>query len=284
MLVVLWSGLAVGAIYALVAAGYNVFFIASGGFNFAHAYLLMLGVFVAEWGLVDAHLPVVVVFLMTTVAIAACAMVEEVTAIRPVHSTHALLVTTLGVATFITGACQLIWGGGSLVVPTFSQTTSFLGGTLTLVDLVLIVMAILIVALIILASRKTMIGLALLAIAEDREAAVLRGVNARALGFAAFAFSGALAGFVAPAVGVETMATVTLGTSLALKGFVALAIGGFGSFSGSLIGGFVVGVVEAFAEYQFGAQYSDLFIFAILIGVLFFRPQGLFFTMQERRV
>jgi branched-chain amino acid transport system permease protein len=133
-------------------------------------------------------------------------------------------------------------------------------------------------------SRHLKLGLALLGMAEDREAAILRGVNARRLALGAFAFSGALAGLLGLLVAPYTFAFATLGSSLALYGFVVLAIGGFGSMGGTLVGGLVVGLVETLVTRYLGSQYADLFVFAALVVILFVRPAGLFVRARERVV
>jgi branched-chain amino acid transport system permease protein len=133
-------------------------------------------------------------------------------------------------------------------------------------------------------ARSSMIGLATLAMAEDREAAALRGVNVRALALGAFALSGVLAGVLGPVVGAKTFAVATLGSALALKGFVALALGGFGSLTGGLIGGLAIGMIEEFTARYLGSSYSTLIVFAVLLLVLMTRPSGLFGTVRERMV
>src|SRR5579864_5204231 len=100
----LLSALSLGAVYALVAVGYNIVFTASGAFNFAHAQLLMLGIFVSYWGLAVVKLPIVVVFALAAAIVAVVAGVEERIAIRPVRGIEAQLVTTVGAATLIDGA------------------------------------------------------------------------------------------------------------------------------------------------------------------------------------
>jgi branched-chain amino acid transport system permease protein len=130
----------------------------------------------------------------------------------------------------------------------------------------------------------TVLGIALLAVSEDREAALMRGINVRALGIGAFAVSGIVAGLLGPLIGPKTFAVATLGSDLALKGFVAMAIGGFGSAPGALIGGFAVGLIESEAGRYLGASYSNLMIFAVLLGVLLLRPNGLFGHARERMV
>ena len=143
---------------------------------------------------------------------------------------------------------------------------------------------VLIAALLIWYSRRSLTGLALLAMAEDREAAVLRGINVKLLAIGAFVASGVLAGLTGPLVGPKTFAVSTLAAALALKGFVALAIGGFGSLPGAMLGGFVVGLVESLSGRWLGSAYPTIMVFAVLVLILMLRPTGLFGRVRERMV
>lgn len=282
----LLSGLALGAVYALVAVGYNVVFISSKSFNFAHAQLIMVGAFVTMTATVTWSLPGWLVVLVATSVVGLLAAVEERVAVRPVPDTHSQLVTTLGVATLLNGATQLIWGSEPRTVPFIGsdEITSFLGGRVYPVEIALIVLAIVMVVVLSLLAKRLMVGLALVGISQDPEAAQLRGVDVRKLAFGAFVLAGVLAGLAGVFVGPKTFAVTTLGLSLALKGFVALAIGGFGSLYGGLIGGFVVGVVEQFAARYAGSEFSNLSVFLILIVVLMVKPNGLLGRSHERVV
>jgi len=286
MMTLLWSGLASGAVYALVAIGYNIVFISSQTFNFAQAQLVMVGAFVAYFGLVTLHLPAAVAALMAAASVAVLAALEERLAVRPVADPEAQLVTTLGAATLLNGATQLIWGSQALNVPFFGPNgiVSILGGRVYPVEIALVAAAVLLVVIFAYLSRRLIVGLALLAMAANREAATLRGVNVRRLALGTFALSGAVAGLVGMLAGPFTFADATLGSSLALYGFVALAIGGFGSMGGALVGGAAVGIVGALASRYFGAEYSDLCVFGVLLIVLFARPAGLFVRTRERVV
>lgn len=282
----IWGGLALGAIYALVAIGYNIVFIASKTFNFAQAQLMMVGAFVAYSSLVTWELPWGVAILLAAIVVAVVAAIEERIAIRPVKDVHNVLVTTLGASIFLDGAAQLIWGSQPLTVPFFggNDAVTLLGGRTYPVEIALILIVILLVALLVLISRRSMIGLVLLGMSEDREAAQLRGVNVRAMAFSAFVAAGALAGMLGLFVGSKTFAVSTLGAALALKGFVVLAIGGFGSIPGTLVGGLLVGLSEAYASRYLGGEYANLAVFTILIAVLLVRPAGLFVRSKERVV
>jgi branched-chain amino acid transport system permease protein len=282
----IWAGLSLGAVYAIIAIGYNIVFTASGVFNFAHAQLLMVGTFIAYWGLAVAKLPIVLVFVVGGLVVGALAVAEERIAIRPIKGTEGQLVTTVGVATLLGGASTLIWGGQPLTVPFLSSSKvwTVFGGRVLPVEVLLIVVAVVLTVVLIIYARSSMIGLATLAMAEDREAAALRGVNVRALALGAFALSGILAGVLGPVVGAKTFAVATLGSALALKGFVALALGGFGSLTGGLIGGLAIGMIEEFTARYLGSSYSTLIVFGVLLLVLMTRPSGLFGTVRERMV
>jgi branched-chain amino acid transport system permease protein len=285
-LTLIWSGLALGAVYALVAIGYNMVFIASNTFNFAQAQLMMVGTFVVYTGLVTLDLPVLLVALLAAVVVLVLAAVEERIAVRPVKNQETQLVTTLGFATLLNGATQLIWGGQPLTVPFFGpdDVLSLAGGRVYPVEIALLLVMVVLLVLLSWVSRYLMVGLALVGMSEDREAAALRGINVRRLAFLTFAATGLLAGVLGLFVGPKTFAVATLGASLALKGFVALAIGGFGSLPGAVIGGLTVGLAEQLAARYLGSEFSNLAVFAILVLVLMIRPAGLFGRVKERVV
>jgi branched-chain amino acid transport system permease protein len=281
-----WAGLSVGAVYALVALGYNIVYIGSGVLNFAQANLMVLGVFLAYWGLVQVGWPIVPIFVVAVVMVALAAMTEERLAIRPVREIQGQLVTMVGAATLITGIIEVIWGQQALTVPSFfsNTPTHVLGGAVVPNDLVLIGLAVVFTAGFALVSRFTMIGLSALAVSEDREAAQMRGISARRVQVGVFAVSGALAGFLGPFIGPLTFASYTLPYSLALIGFVALALGGYGSIIGATIGAFAIGLAEQYTDRYIGGNYENLMVFAILVVVLMVVPNGLFGARRERMV
>lgn len=281
-----YAGLSLGAVYALVAIGYNIVYVASRSFNFAQAQLMMIGAFVAYAGHVTFGLPAPAVILLTMAVVMLIAAILERVAVRPVADHQTQLITTLGFGTVLTGLAQLIWGTQPLEVPFIGskEAITLAGGRVYTFELGLIAMAVLFVVGIHLYTRRRLNGLAVVAMSQDAEAAVLRGVNVRTLAFAAFAVTGLLAGLMGFFIGPKTFAVATLGSALALKGFVALAIGGFGSFYGGLAGGFTVGLVEEHAARYLGSEFSNLSVFAILLLVLMIRPTGLFGKVQERVV
>ena len=284
----IWAGLAVGAIYVLVAVGFNIVFVVSGTFNFAQPQFLMVGAFISYTVVVSLKLPVIVALIVGAGIGAIVGAIEEYVAVRPVsgRGVHGELVTTVGASVVIQGSALLIWGADPLRVPGMGadHLVNFAGGRLSINDLVLIALAVLVALGTHLWFRTSRTGIASLATAEDRTAAQVRGINTKRLSVGAFAVAGALLGCLGSVVAPKTFAVFTLGTVLVLKAFVALALGGFGSFPGALLGGLVVGIVEALAGRYWGASYVNVTIFAVLIAVLMLRPQGLFGTTRERAV
>jgi branched-chain amino acid transport system permease protein len=282
----IWTGLSVGAVYGLVALGYNIVFLSCGALNFANASLIMLGTFVTYWALSTEHLPFPVAIGISAATVTVVAIVQERVGIRPVTSMDGLLVTTVGAATILSGVAQVIWGSTPLPVPFVGSRNplTVLGGRVFADELSLIVAAIALSVGAWITLRRTMTGLALLAASEDQEASTLRGVDARRLRLLAFGASGLLAGTAACLVGPQTLAYPDLGSTLALTGFVALALGGFGSILGGLAGGLAIGLIDAVVASNLGGSYPDIFLFGVLLLVLLARPSGLLGRARERIV
>ncbi|MBB6407197.1 branched-chain amino acid ABC transporter permease [Arthrobacter sp. AZCC_0090] len=287
-MILLWAGLAIGAVYALVAVGCNIVFIASGVFNFAQAYVLMIGSFTALISGAQLGLPLWAAIIFCAVVGALVGAVEEVVAIRRLSGKGAdnELVTTLGFSVILSGIAFVIWGPNPLSVSYFAGQTAFdfLGGRIEFSDVLLILVSILVAGATGLFARKSIIGLAGLATAEDRAAAMLRGVNVKALSLGAFALGGALVAAGAPLVASKTLASYSLGDSIAVKVFVVLAIGGIGSQRGALVGGFAVGLVEVFSARYLGGDWAGISVFILLVIVLLVRPSGLFGQIKKRVV
>jgi branched-chain amino acid transport system permease protein len=276
---ILWSGFSTGAVYVLAALGYNIVFVTAGVFNFSQAQFIMVGTFVAYATSAQLHLPIALGFLFGAAVCFAIGAIEERIALRPIagRGAHGELITTVGIAVVMDGIAELIWGSQPRVVPFLGSSRSLviLGGRLLLDQILLVVAAVVLTFVLLAWSRWTLTGLACLAASEDRRAAMLRGVNVRRFTFLAVAVAAALAGLVGPLVGPATFAVYNIGDILVAFAFLSLALGGFGSYLGALIGGLGVGVAQAFAQYYFDTNQSDLLMFALLLLILLVRPRGL---------
>lgn len=276
-----WSGLSVGAIYALVAIGYNVPLAQTGIFNFAQGQIVVFGVFLS-WFLMGSHgLPWWIAVLSGAVAGALIGAVEELVAIRPLGERkggHGALVTTVGASVVIQGLLLATWGQTTKSVNFFAGNTPFslLGGRLDPVDLWLIGLAVVIALAMHVVSRRTFWGLMGRAATDDADAARARGVNVSLLRTGAFVIAGALGGALGPFIAPKTGVDVSIGISLTIFSFVALALGGFGSYIGCLLGGLFVGLVQSYASRYFGVAYPPVILFAVLLIILLLKPTGLF--------
>lgn len=291
MMTTIFAGLATGAMYVIVAVGYNIVFVSSRVFNFAQAHFLTIGafagLFVGQALGLDAWLAVLLAALLAAFLGAVIGGLEEVLAIRRLlgRGEHNELVTTLGVGTIISGVALLIFGSDYEQLHFFDKTPfGILGGRLNIVDVLLIVVAVVMAVAVGIITKKSMMGLASLATSEDRQAGMLRGVNVRRLAFLAFVIAGALVAAAGPLVASKTFASFHLGDLMAVKAFVAVAIGGIGSYRGIVIGGFSVGLIEILAARFFGSDWQNIVVFVLLLLVLLLLPNGLFGRRNERVV
>jgi branched-chain amino acid transport system permease protein len=288
MVTTIFAGLSIGAVYTIVAIGYNIVFISSRVFNFAQAQFLMIGSFVALEGGQQLGLPLWLTIIFCAVVGGIIGGLEEVLAIRRLSGkgAHNELVTTLGVGTILSGLGLVLFGSDPKKVPFFENEVpfTFLGGRVVMVDLLIILVAVLLAGIVGLITRKSMVGLASLATSEDRQAGMLRGINVKQLAFFAFIIAGGLVAATAPLVAAKTYASYQLGDNLAVKAFVALAIGGFGSYWGAVVGGFVVGLLEMFGARYLGTDWQNISVFVLLLIVLLVLPNGIFGRRTERVV
>ena len=287
MIATILLGMAIGAIYVFVAVGYNLTWLTSRAINFAQGALMVVGIFLTV-ELYDRHVPVLLIFVILAIVGAVLASVELIVAILPVinRGAHAELVTTVGAMTVIQGIIGLLVVASSEPVPFFGPThlISIAGSSLTPDELILIPLALVVGLGAHFWAARTKSGLAAVALSEDKEAALVLGVNTRRFTFIAFMASGAIGLVVAPFVGPTTTAVVSLATTLAVYGFVVLAIAGVGSQLGAVIGGFAIGIGQQIVARYVGPNWQNLAIFVVFLVFLMTRPTGLFGERRERVV
>jgi branched-chain amino acid transport system permease protein len=292
MAVTIWSGLTLGAVYAMVSLGFTLSLLPSGVFNFAQGAIVVGGTYLVYLLLHTAGFALIPALLVNAVLGMGLGIACEVLTVRPLRiggrtgGQQNELVTTVGMSTAIVGVIGIKWGYDPLLVPFNGpqSTVHFLGIVAAPVEIILLLAAIVFAVGLHLWFHATRWGHACLAVAEDREAATLRGINVNLLSLGGFAAAGALGTLSAFAIGPVTYAIPTLANTIALGGFVSIALGGQGSFLGSLYGGLLVGLVSAFATRYIGANYADLAVLALLLATLLVRPSGLGAAAEGRRV
>jgi branched-chain amino acid transport system permease protein len=283
----LFSGLTVGAVYALIALGFTLIYNASDVINFAQGEFVMLGgmstVFLALAGvpLPLAALLAIVVTIAAGFALHRCA-IEPAREASPV----ALIMITIGASIFIRGVAQVVFDKRFHSLPHLfgSEPINLGGATLLPQSLVVLAGGAAIVILLWLFIDRTLLGKAIIATSANRLAARLVGINTRRIVGLAFAISAAIGAVAGILVTPLTFTSYDVGTLLALKGFAAAMLGGIGSALGAVIGGLLLGMLEAFGAGYISSKYKDAVAFLVILAVLFAMPQGLLGRGRVERV
>ncbi|HLF47761.1 MAG TPA: branched-chain amino acid ABC transporter permease [Methylomirabilota bacterium] len=310
---VLLDGIILGFMYALIALGYTMVYGVLEFINFAHSEIFIVGAFVGveilmglkSAGLLES-LPWVLVLLLILVAgmaaSGALAVLVERAAYRPLRHAPRLipLISAIGVSFFLQDAIRLfesIWNNAfNLVYPTMDPLNRRFELTETIdvsvKSLVVIVAALLMLWALHVVVNRTRIGTAIRAVAEDQAAASLMGINVNRIISLTFLIGGGMGGAAGVLFGVQYgLINPYTGFIPGLKAFTAAVLGGIGNIPGAMMGGLVLGLLEAFAASYlslltggaFGAEYKDIFAFAILILILIFRPKGLLGEIVRER-
>jgi branched-chain amino acid transport system permease protein len=283
----LFSGLTIGAIYALVALGFTLIYNASDVINFAQGEFVMIGGMVTFFA-VTAGMPLPLAMLLAVAIAVLVGLCLYGFAIRPARNATAvtLIIITIGASIFLRGVAAILFDKNFHSYPGFAGTAPLqIGGASVLPQslIVLIGVGAIVLALWLLMSR-TLVGKAIIATAANKAAAQLVGVNTGwiiALSFAASAAIGAIGGILATPI---TLTNYDVGTLLALKGFAAAMLGGMGNPLGAVAGGLIVGLLESFSAGYLSSAYKDAIAFVVILAVLFVMPQGLFGSASVERV
>ena len=310
---VLLDGVILGFMYALIALGYTMVYGVLRFINFAHSEIFIVGAFVGVEillslkgaGLLET-LPWPLVLVLILVAgmagSAALAVSVERIAYRPLRAAPRLipLISAIGVSFFLQDLIRLVesvWRNAfNLVYPTMDVLNERFELTSTLdvsvKSLVVIVAALLMLWALHAIVNRTKVGTAIRAVAEDQAAASLMGINVNRIISLTFLIGGAMGGAAGVLFGVQYgLINPYSGFIPGLKAFTAAVLGGIGNIPGAMVGGIVLGLLEAFAASYlslltggaFGAEYKDIFAFSVLILILIFRPKGLLGEVVRER-
>ncbi|MBE0691603.1 MAG: branched-chain amino acid ABC transporter permease [Aquamicrobium sp.] len=274
----LFNGLVIGSIYTLVALGLTIIFGILGIAHFAHGSVAMFGGYITYFFIASLGFGL---FPSMAAAMALGALLGvglERIAYYPVRNAPPInaFIIALGLTLIIEKSNLILFGVDQIIIPT-GFTRVFNVGGVTLPELrvyILAIAAVLVIGLTILIQR-TWMGMAVRAVAQNRPAAVLMGINVNAVSMFVFALSSALG--VAAGVLVGALFAIAPGVSggLVVKGFAVLILGGLGSIPGAIVGGLVLGVSETFASAFISSAYKDVIAFLLMIGVLLVKPEGL---------
>lgn len=296
------NGVTTGSLYALIALGYSMVYGILKLLNFAHGDLYMVGAyvgfFVIQWfgGPMALTIPVplllVIMFVLAGGGVGALGVAIERFAYRPLRDAPRIapLITALGVSFFLENAALLLWGASPRLYNTpdfISFNTGIHIGWLN-IDIVRIMVIGLSVSLMIglwLLVNRTKLGKQMRAVAADREAAEMLGINVDYTIAATFFLGSALAGVAGVMAGLLfNQVTNTIGFIAGLKAFTAAVVGGIGSIPGAMLGGMLIGIAESMITGYISSTYTNLLVFGILIAVMLLRPSGLLGRVQLQKV
>jgi len=310
---VLLDGITLGFMYALIALGYTMVYGVLEFINFAHSEIFILGSFVGvevllglqARGALETWSPFVLVLVALLVGMLASGLLAagvERVAYRPLRHAPRLipLISAIGVSFFLQDAIRLfesLWRNSfNLVYPSMDAMNERFELTPTIdisvKSLVVIGASLLILCGLHTRVNRTMIGQAIRAVAEDQAAASLMGINVNRMISLTFLIGGAMGGGAGVLFGVQySLVNPYTGFIPGLKAFTAAVLGGIGNIPGAMLGGLVLGILEAFAASYlslltggaFGAEYKDILAFSILILILIFRPKGLLGEVVRER-
>ncbi len=274
----LFAGVGNGAIYALVALGFNVIFKSTGALNFAQGEWVMLGGMVAA-ALIAAHTAIWLGCLVAVLIVAAVGLASERLIVAPLKQPTPMLITLLsiGLAISTRSAVMLVLGKDPAGYPGFSgdAVLAFLGARVPAQTLWIIGITLAFLVLAHAFFERTILGKALRAVAADREAASLVGINVQhsvMLSFVIGALAGGIAGTIITPV---TFTSYDQGALIGFKGFSAAMLGGIGNLYGAMLGGILLGLLETLAAGYVSSHFKDAVAFVVLLLILFALPSGL---------
>lgn len=306
-----FSGIALGGIYSLIALGFVIIYRATHTLNFAQGAMLAVGAYVAYWlsGPIRGvafdsppsflRLPFFVAVPLAMIIMAAFGWLLEVVVIRRFRGrpVFAVIMATLGVATVMSAMISVIWGTSpvSMNTPFGDRFRKYFGVPIKHVDVFTFLLILVIAAAFFFGFQRSKLGTAMKATAFDQEAAIAQGISPKVIFGASWAISAALATVagVLLAAGAGSVATqVSPGLELfALVGFPAIVLGGVDSPEGAVLGGLIIGIVQSLSasyeqhiEHYTGSEFWRLTPFVLMIVILLIRPAGLFGTKEVRRV
>ncbi len=275
------NGLNTGSIYALIAIGYTMVYGIIRLINFAHGEIMMFGAYFAFIIASNmAGLPFIVIIAIAMALAAVMGVLIEKIAYQKLRTAPRIsaLITAIGMSLLLQNSALHLFNSQRKVFPKFIQADPITFGavSISMVTIFTIVMSVSFMILLTLFVKKTKPGKAMRAVSQDKEAALLMGINVNniiSLTFAIGSALGALGGiFFSLAYG---QVYHTMGIMPGLKAFVAAVLGGIGNISGAMIGGYIIGIVENLTKAYISSTWVDAIVFGILILLLLFKPSGI---------
>jgi len=276
----LFTGIGVGSIYALVALGFALIYRATNVVNFAQGDFAMLGAFSMVVLAVDLELPYWLSIIITLALLVGFGALFNLAVYYPLRNRSFLpvIISTIGASILLENGVLATYGPRPQTLDSMFDLPGFSIGDVFLDTqyIVILVVAVAMVALQYVFFERTLLGKKMQATSQDKEMASLLGIPVMTMIMITFMYSTALGGLAGILDAPVLFVTVGMGSTIALKAFAASIIGGFGDVKGAIVGGLAIGVIETFGASYISVPYKDAFAFLVLFGFLLVRPQGIF--------
>jgi branched-chain amino acid transport system permease protein len=276
----LFTGIGVGSIYALVALGFVLIYRTTNVVNFAQGDFAMLGAFGMVVLAIDLELPYWLSIAITLAALLLFGALFNLCVYYPLRNRSFLpvIISTIGASIFLENGVLAAYGPHPQSLPGMFASQGFNIGEVFFDSQYLLILAVTVamVTLQYLFFERTLLGKKMQATSQDKEMASLLGIPVAWMIMLTFVYSAMLGGLAGVLVAPILFVSVGMGSSIALKAFAASIIGGFGDVTGAIVGGLALGVVETFGAAYLSVPYKDAFAFLVLFVFLLFRPQGMF--------
>ena len=280
VLQLLFQGVAIGSVYALVALGFVLIFRATNVVNFAQGEFSMVAAFLMVVCAVDLGWPYWLSFLVALGGMALLGAVFNLGVYYPLRHRSYLpvIISTIGASILLTNSTLAIYGPQPQNLPGWFETPGFQAGGVYLDSQYLLIIAVtaMLVGFQYWFFEHTLLGKKLQATSQDKEMAGLLGIPVSTMIMITFVYSALLGGIAGILVAPILFVSVQMGSAIALKAFAATIIGGFGDVAGAIIGGLSLGIIETFGAAYVSVPYKDGFAFLVLVLFLVFRPRGIF--------
>ena len=282
------TGATIGAVYSMVALGFNTIYNVTGIINFAQGEFVMLGGLVMVFFRAVLKIPFPLALIATVSLVTCVGLLLDRFAIRPLRnpSVITMIIATIAASILIKGAAMFAWGKDPYDLQAFSgrNPITFLQVAVQPQSLWVLGILLAVVVLMTLFFDRTILGKAMRACADNRDVASLVGININRMILLSFAISSAIGAIAGIVITPISLLEYDRGAMLALKGFAAVVLGGLGNFAGAVVGGLIIGLIESLGAGLVSSAYKDAFALLLLLVLLFVKPSGLLGSAEASRL
>ena len=273
------NGIFIGSYYVLIALGLSIIFGILEIPHFAHGSVAMFSGYVSYLLVSKLNMELFATLIVSMLFAALMGVLLERIAYRPVRHAPPInaFIIALGLLMIIDNSAIVLFGPNQVIIPSSYDHVFRVGSvSISSLRLYLLIVSVILVALLYVFIQYTKMGKAIRAVAQNREAGQIVGINTDRVSTVVFALGSAMAGAAGVFIGSIFALYPAMGGATVMKGFAVLILGGLGSFPGAIVGGLLIGITENFGTALLSSSYKDLFAFVLLVIVLIFKPSGLF--------